>query len=59
MVTQGQTKANLICHSSHDVGQLLHDQVDDLNAGLREPRNLFLDDCLERHVGREQADSNT
>ena len=59
MIIQGQAEANLFCHSSHDVGQLLHDQVDDFNAGLIESRNLFLDDCLERHVGREQADSDT
>ncbi len=48
-------KVNLLRDKSDDVGQLLHDQVDALDAGLLQAGDLLLDDGLEGHVGREQA----
>ena len=49
----------LLSDNPDHIGQLLDHEVDTLNAGLLEPADLFLDNGLERHVGREQAHSDT
>ena len=49
----------LFCVHSDNIGQLLNDEVNALNAGLFQPRDLFLDDGLESHVRGEQTHSDT
>ncbi len=45
----------LLGHESDDVGELLHHQVNALDAGLLQPTDLLLDYGLESHVGGEEA----
>jgi hypothetical protein len=52
-------KKYLVRTKPDDIGQLLDDQVNALDAGLFEPRDLLFDDGLEGHVRREEADADT
>ena len=51
--------ANLVSTEPDNVGQLLNDEIDTLDARLFETRNLLLDDGLEGHVRGEETDSHT
>jgi|688.fasta_scaffold1800839_1 hypothetical protein len=53
------TNLYLVCTKPDDIGQLLDDQVNALNAGLFKSGNLLFDDGLEGHVGGEQTHADT
>ena len=53
------TELYLVRTKPDDIGQLLDDQVNALNAGLFKSGNLLFDDGLEGHVGGEQTHADT
>jgi hypothetical protein len=48
----------LLGHVSDNVGKFLDHKVDTLEAGLFQPRDLFLYDRLKSHVGGKKANSD-
>ena len=53
------TELYLVWTKPDDIGQLLDDQVNALNAWLFKSGNLLFDDGLEGHVRGEQTHADT
>ena len=52
-------KENLFSAETNDAVEFSDNQVDTLQAGLLQTRNLLLDDGLEGQIGREETHTDT